>query len=71
MTINDLIPIVSSLGFPIVVCGALFHYINTTHKSLVDSMKKTQETLEKTQETLKQNADVISLLKSLLFEEKE
>lgn len=58
---SEIVQLISSVGFPIVVCGAMAWYINTTHKDLV-------EAFERMADTIKQNNDVISLLKELLNE---
>lgn len=58
---SEIVQLISSVGFPIVVCGAMAYYINTTHKELVESF-------ERMVDTIKQNNDVISLLKELLNE---
>lgn len=36
MNINEIVSAISSVGFPIVACGALFYMINTTMKELRD-----------------------------------
>lgn len=58
---SEIVQLISSVGFPIVVCGAMAWYINTTHKDLVKAF-------ERMTDTIKQNNDVISLLKELLNE---
>lgn len=58
---ENIVQLISTVGFPIVVCGAMAWYINTTHKDLVNSFKTMTE-------TIKQNNDIISLLKELLSE---
>ena len=56
---NNIVQLISSVGFPIVVCGAMAYYINTTHKELLNSFNEMIETIKK-------NNDIISLLKDLL-----
>ena len=56
---NEIVQLISTVGFPIVVCGAMAYYINTTHKELLSSF-------EEMIETIKKNNDIISLLKELL-----
>ena len=46
MTVNDVITVISTLGFPIVMCGALFWYLvknNEEHKNEVENLRKTLE----------------------------
>lgn len=45
MDVNTLITLVSTLGFPIVCCGALFWYVNKTQKELTEKMEKSIEAL--------------------------
>ena len=43
MTVNDIITIISSLGFPICMCGALFWYMvkqNELHSAESNEMKQ-------------------------------
>lgn len=43
MTVNDIITIISSLGFPICMCGALFWYMvkqNELHSTESNEMKQ-------------------------------
>lgn len=45
MDANTLTTLVSTLGFPIVCCGALFWYVNKTQKEFTEKMEKSIETL--------------------------
>lgn len=45
--------LIGSLGFPIVACGALFWMINTTIKSLQDTLSEINQTLPQILESLK------------------
>lgn len=58
---SEIVQLISSVGFPIVVCGAMAWYINTTHKDLVEAFGRMADTIN-------QNNDVITLLKELLNE---
>lgn len=64
---NTIIQIVSSLGFPIVMCGALFWYMvkqRETHKEETDHLKDTIA------ENTKVLAELTTLIK-VLTDEKE
>lgn len=45
--------LVSNLGFPIACCVALFYYINTTQKELVETINKNTSAMEKLLDKLK------------------
>lgn len=45
MDANTLTTLVSTLGFPIVCCGALFWYVNKTQKEFTEKMEKSIEAL--------------------------
>lgn len=45
MDANTLTTLVSTLGFPIVCCGALFWYVNKTQKEFTQKMEKSIENL--------------------------
>lgn len=67
MDANTIIQIVSSLGFPIVMCGALFCYLVKqceTHKEEIDNLKDTIN------ENTKMLAKLTTLIK-ILTNEKE
>lgn len=55
MNTSDIIQIVSSLGFPIVMCGALFWY-------LVRQQKTHQEETEHLKDTIAENTKVLAEL---------
>lgn len=38
MTVADITQLVTAVGFPIVACVALFWYINTTQKEMLDAL---------------------------------
>lgn len=46
MTANDIITIVSTLGFPIVMCGALFWYMVQQRKEHTEESKEMRTALE-------------------------
>jgi RNA-splicing ligase RtcB len=48
MDIQEITQVISSVGFPIVACGALFWMINTTMKDLRDTLTQLTKTIEKT-----------------------
>lgn len=67
MDANSIIQIVSSLGFPIVMCGALFWYMvkqREVHKEETDHLKDTVN------ENTKVLAELTTLIK-VLTDEKE
>lgn len=41
MDVNAIVSLVSTLGFPIVCCGALFWYVNRTQKEFTQKMEDT------------------------------
>lgn len=45
MSVNEVMQLVGSLGFPIVACGALFWMINNTQKEQTESNKRISESL--------------------------
>lgn len=45
MDANTITTLVSTLGFPIVCCGALFWYVNKTQKEFTEKMEKSIEML--------------------------
>lgn len=47
MDANAFTTLVSTLGFPIVCCGALFWYVNKTQKEFTDKMEDSIEQLNK------------------------
>lgn len=49
MTINDVTTLISSVGFPICMCGAMFWYMikeNESHKAEASEMKSAINALE-------------------------
>ena len=48
MDIQEITQVISSVGFPIVACGALFWMINTTMKDLRDALTQLTKTIDKT-----------------------
>lgn len=59
MDANNIIQIISSLGFPIVMCGALFWYMvkqRDVHKEETDHLK----------DTINENTKVLTELTSLI-----
>lgn len=50
MTVTDLTTLITTVGFPVVMCGALFWYMvqqNTEHKEETAKMKDAINALEK------------------------
>ena len=59
MELTQLTPIISSLGFPIAACIALFYYLNKereNHKEEIDALRN----------CINENNNVLSALKTLL-----
>ena len=59
MDLSQITPIISSLGFPIAACIALFYYLNKereSHKDEIDSLKN----------CINENNTVLTGLKTLL-----
>lgn len=59
MEVNDIVTLVSNLGFPVVVCIALFYYMNKQqdrHNSETDKLS----------ETVQQNTQVLTELCTLI-----
>lgn len=47
MNINDLITLISSVGFPIVAAGALFWYMNKTQKENTEAIHNNTLVMQK------------------------
>ena len=47
MDFNDVMTSISTVGFPIVACGALFYMINTTMKELQNVINNLDKTIQK------------------------
>lgn len=47
MEFNEIVTAISTVGFPIVACGALFYMINTTMKELTNVINKLDKTISK------------------------
>lgn len=45
MDANTITTLVSTIGFPIVCCGALFWYVNKTQKEFTEKMEKSIDAL--------------------------
>lgn len=59
MEVNDIVTLISNLGFPVVVCIALFYYMNKQqdrHNSETDKLS----------ETVQQNTQVLTELCTLI-----
>lgn len=59
MDANTLTTLVSSLGFPIVCCAALFWYVNKTMK---DSFDKIDHTIQQLSTSIASNTDATTKL---------
>ena len=47
MEFNEVVTAISTVGFPIVACGALYYMINTTMKELKDVIENLDKTISK------------------------
>lgn len=59
MTANDIVNLISSVGFPIVMCGALIYYI-------INVNKKNDDTIKGLSDTINQNSKVLTELTTLI-----
>lgn len=46
ITANEITQVISTVGFPIVCCGALFYYTTKVQKELTDSINRMNETMQ-------------------------
>lgn len=47
MQFNDIVTAISTVGFPIVACGALYYMINTSMKELTKVINNLDKTISK------------------------
>ena len=59
MTVNDIVNLISTVGFPIVMCGVLLYYIMLVNK-------KNDDTINGLSETINQNSKVLTELTTLI-----
>ena len=59
MTANDIMNLISTVGFPIVMCGVLLYYIMTIDK-------KNDDTIKGLSDTINQNSKVLTELTTLI-----
>lgn len=59
MTANDIVNLISTVGFPIVMCGVLLYYIMTLNK-------KNDDTIKGLSDTINQNSKVLTELTTLI-----
>lgn len=59
MTANDIVNLISTVGFPIVMCGVLLYYIMTINK-------KNEDTIKGLSDTINQNSKVLTELTTLI-----
>lgn len=66
---NALTQLVSTLGFPIVCCGALFWYVNKTQKEFTEKMEKSiealNESINKMNNTMTELITTVSVLHNM------
>jgi hypothetical protein len=49
--VQEITQVISSVGFPIVACGALFWMINTTMAKLTDAITELTKSIDRSNET--------------------
>ena len=54
MDIQEITQVISSVGFPIVACGALFWMINTTMKELKEAIQALTKSLDNANDATKE-----------------
>ena len=59
MTANDITNLISTVGFPIVMCGVLLYYIMQVNK-------KNDDTIKGLSDTINQNSKVLTELTTLI-----
>lgn len=59
MTANDITNLISTVGFPIVMCGVLLYYIMSINK-------KNDDTIKGLSDTINQNSKVLTELTTLI-----
>lgn len=59
MTANDITNLISTVGFPIVMCGVLLYYIMQVEK-------KNDDTIKGLSDTINQNSKVLTELTTLI-----
>lgn len=59
MTANDIVNLISTVGFPIVMCGVLLYYIMAIDK-------KNNDTIKGLSDTISQNSKVLTELTTLI-----
>lgn len=63
MTANDIVNLVSTVGFPIVMCGVLLYYIMTINKKNDDTIKGLSDTIDQNSKVL---TELTTLIKTLI-----
>lgn len=59
MTVKDIVDMITTVGFPIVMCGVLLYYIMQVNK-------KNDETIKGLSDTINQNSKVLTELTTLI-----
>lgn len=67
MTVQDIINLISSVGFPIVMCSALFYYMVKQQQSHSEEMEKLRGTVEENTKVL---TELTTLIKEISDEKK-
>lgn len=63
MTAKDYVDLVSTVGFPIVMCGVLLYYIMTINKRNDDTIKDLSDTINQNSKVL---TELTTLIKTLV-----
>lgn len=66
MSVQDIISIINSVGFPIVACGALFWLLNTTVKENTSANTKLAEGLQEVSATLRKLDETLARVETKL-----
>ena len=67
--VTIIIQLISNLGFPIVVCGALFYYILKQDEKMETRDKDYQDKLDKMTDALNANSTVIAEFRAFIVNE--
>lgn len=62
MDVNAIIQAITTLGFPIVACGALFWYVNKQEERRKDEVEGLKEALNENSKILTALKDLINLM---------
>lgn len=61
---NFILTAISTVGFPIVMCGAMFWYLNVERKAHAEETKSLRESLDANTNAITQLKDILVFLKN-------